>query len=587
MKKYIVTMVIFNIVVSNVAYGVGGKNVKKVKESIKSSSSQEKFFEGKQEVEENSCGQKFLAAAAGGDKNAVYESCRRRISLTKGFYRRVEDIETLKEAMVQAERNKHSDVVDCILTHGQPLKINDLLFEWAAKNCVGAVFKLYCGEFAERAKKDARRNSWLPDILKEVVSNGDLKFAGLVSHGLCAWQCKEAEFFLLCSAIENKKNDFAKRLLKNVTFDRVDLYHTLDVKALVCCGDLEVIDLITERCAVIGKTRLCKVAIKNKKHEVFRHIFDRYGARFSSWERDYVLTSAIKAQVPVVIQLLEKETDPKSGLLLVAAKTGNLAAVKVLVRHQKVNRYIRNKFGQTALHVAAACGHEDVLAYLIKHDLGINVSDNNRKTPLHYAAQSGHQGCVTCLLDNGAQPNICDNNQETPLHYAAKNDKEKAIRCLLKNEVEFNPVDVNRRTPLFCAAMKGFCDSVRVLIDGGARCDAVDEFEKIPMHYAAEAGHKEVVQLLLEHGANPRAVDEDGNTPGMLAQEKEYKGVLSVIRDWAIKKAEEEEVGCLVCRKYVPEEKLRVACYGCLCLVCDTCSQELSDSCPKCRRAIG
>lgn len=62
--------------------------------------------------------------------------------------------------------------------------------------------------------------------------------------------------------------------------------------------------------------------------------------------------------------------------------------------------------GGTVLHWAAASGSTDILGYLLERALDVNSPSYSGQTPLHVAAACGHDDCVRLLLSDNAQPDI-------------------------------------------------------------------------------------------------------------------------------------------------------------------------------------
>jgi len=48
-----------------------------------------------------------------------------------------------------------------------------------------------------------------------------------------------------------------------------------------------------------------------------------------------------------------------------------------------------DNYNQSALHIAASCGHTDVMKELLDGKADVNAKDNNGNKPLHIAA-TGH-----------------------------------------------------------------------------------------------------------------------------------------------------------------------------------------------------
>ncbi|KAG5238558.1 ankyrin repeat-containing protein [Salix suchowensis] len=54
----------------------------------------------------------------------------------------------------------------------------------------------------------------------------------------------------------------------------------------------------------------------------------------------------------------------------------------------------KDSLGRTALHMAAANGHLDIVEYLISQGVDINAFNEEKNTPLHWACLNGHTEAV-------------------------------------------------------------------------------------------------------------------------------------------------------------------------------------------------
>lgn len=111
--------------------------------------------------------------------------------------------------------------------------------------------------------------------------------------------------------------------------------------------------------------------------------------------------------------------------LFFAAACGDVEAVKTSIARLKEEKYVfqhaTDKRGQTALHIAAANGHNDVVALLCAVEgADINAKDAQGHTPLMLACMNGREKVVDGLLNMGASLYEQDGEGNTCLHLAAK-----------------------------------------------------------------------------------------------------------------------------------------------------------------------
>jgi ankyrin repeat protein len=102
------------------------------------------------------------------------------------------------------------------------------------------------------------------------------------------------------------------------------------------------------------------------------------------------------------------------GPLHFAAASGNDAVVAVLLEPVldmgSAHSYWKDQAGQlgvTALHLAAAAGHSEVVRQLVAAGAPVDAVDASGSTPLHLAYQNRHQGVVQLLLEAAAALRRC------------------------------------------------------------------------------------------------------------------------------------------------------------------------------------
>ena len=170
-----------------------------------------------------------------------------------------------------------------------------------------------------------------------------------------------------------------------------------------------------------------------------------------------------------------KDGDDLAPPLIIAARDGNLDFVKALLRYE-ANTEARGtikddgevKEDCTALWVAAAKGHFDVVRLLIEQNADVDGRTSTNSTPLRAAAFDGRLDIVRYLVENGADVN-------------ARND--------------FNS------TPLMVTCYKGHPNVATYLVKHGANINLQDNEGSSCLHYASKGGHFQLACELLALGA--------------------------------------------------------------------------------------
>ena len=78
-----------------------------------------------------------------------------------------------------------------------------------------------------------------------------------------------------------------------------------------------------------------------------------------------------------------------------------MRGVKLLLK-LGANLNVRNKSGDTPLHIAVEEGRIEIVEILLEAGADIQVEDHENNTPLHLAAIRGSLGIIASLVDAGA-----------------------------------------------------------------------------------------------------------------------------------------------------------------------------------------
>ena len=210
-----------------------------------------------------------------------------------------------------------------------------------------------------------------------------------------------------------------------------------------------------------------------------------------------------------------------------------------------------DRFGCTAVHIAALGGHAQVLGPLLQLPsframLNSPAAGMGGATPLHLAACRGGagEGAAAALLEAGASPSALMRGDISAAHLAAWSGAAGLLARLVAADPTLTdePSDAGL-TPLDCAALAGNAACAEVLLGGGARgggvlpaltCAALsDDAETLtlllashthqlhscgssagwlPLHAAAASSSLCAVRVLVAAGADVNALNADGFT---------------------------------------------------------------------------
>ncbi|KAL4168594.1 hypothetical protein KRP22_011992 [Phytophthora ramorum] len=194
--------------------------------------------------------------------------------------------------------------------------------------------------------------------------------------------------------------------------------------------------------------------------------------------------------------------------------------------------------GFTALMVAAAEGHRDVVRALLRRGADVGVRTHElRSTALHFAAKNGDAEIVAALCECDTAVVDCWNvNADTPLIWACIEGRAAAVKVLLKHGADVNVLNQFGASTLLCAVMIGEdpeqdaesdarrAEILTMLLEkNGELVSFQDREGSTAMHLAAACGYLECVKTLLAFGADITLRNAIGQTPLEEAQDSELR----------------------------------------------------------------
>lgn len=201
-------------------------------------------------------------------------------------------------------------------------------------------------------------------------------------------------------------------------------------------------------------------------------------------------------------------SDDVSRKLLLGGASHSLAALKNAVKKSSTSLLfeVRDRAGQTVMHVAARANRNDCVRWLVAHKrfpVGfLDVADRRGATSLHAAVEAAAADVVHTLLAAHASVNTPDSHRCTPLHWAARADASAPlITVLLSAGAVLEVRDSAGDSPLSEACLRGALLCVRTLLSHGAKPNVKNSQGKTPLHHAARIGAVPIVEALLLHKA--------------------------------------------------------------------------------------
>ena len=185
------------------------------------------------------------------------------------------------------------------------------------------------------------------------------------------------------------------------------------------------------------------------------------------------------------------------------------------------------------------------------NEVSFNVRNRQGETPLHLASKCGSEPAVAALLQAGASVDAVDPYRNTALHLVAGMDREvdecepdgfrvtqdlqnAVVPLLLMHGASVDARNRSRQTPLITAACGSNHYIVYTLLNMGAEVDAVGRAGGTALHcawlsYNPWLGY-DIQSTLCEFNASDDLPNNEGRTAAEIADETEY---VSHPFDWA------------------------------------------------------
>ncbi|KAG4205042.1 hypothetical protein ERO13_A04G078400v2 [Gossypium hirsutum] len=201
--------------------------------------------------------------------------------------------------------------------------------------------------------------------------------------------------------------------------------------------------------------------------------------------------------------LLSKRNQSGETALYVAAECGHADLVKEIMKHcDIVLAGLKARNGHDAFHIAAKQGDLEVLKILMKANLELSMTfDSYNTTALQTAASQGHTEVVKFLLEKGSNvAAIARNNGKTALHSAARNGHLEIVKSLLAKEPGIaTRIDKKGQTALHMAVKGHNVEVADVLLKSDpSLINMVDAKGNTALHIGSQKGRLQVPNISLQ-----------------------------------------------------------------------------------------
>ena len=258
--------------------------------------------------------------------------------------------------------------------------------------------------------------------------------------------------------------------------------------------------------------------------------------------------AALAVVVGACVLALTQDLSAQSSITSMhqAVLSGDRAAVQRLIRSgADVNA--ANRYGVTALLLAAQRGHADLIDILLKAGASVKAADArlpDGQTLLMHASGTGNVASMKALIAAGSGINARETRSGTTAAiWAATRNRADAVRVLVEAGADLNVLSKVTSYPhtqngvllsgleegysyvgqtvlprggwsaAMYAAREGAVDAVRALAESGANLDLTDPEGTTALIVAIINGYYDVAAVLVEKGANPNIADIKGMTP--------------------------------------------------------------------------
>ena len=191
---------------------------------------------------------------------------------------------------------------------------------------------------------------------------------------------------------------------------------------------------------------------------------------------------------------------------------------------------------EASLRIASEYGRIEVIDMLLEdRNLDVNCAqDVTGLTALHLAAANNHLQIVKKLQLLGADLHRPDSNGRTAVHHSILGNGSDCLSFLLQQKIRLSHTDTDELNLWNLASRKRgaqFIDELLIHCVNGLDRDSRGPNGRTAVMYAAKNGNADCMKSLMIHGCDLTAIDDDGWNPAHYACFFNHKNILECMRD--------------------------------------------------------
>ncbi len=165
-----------------------------------------------------------------------------------------------------------------------------------------------------------------------------------------------------------------------------------------------------------------------------------------------------------------------------------------------------SKDGFMPLHIAAYCGHKDIVEMLLKRGVKMNKKDKDGRTPVIVAIYGGRKDILDMLLKRGANINAKDEYGRNVVQIAIIGKKIGMAEMLLNKGFDQDLEDKRSKFLLYRAVIKPIINKIKILLGKRIDINTHTEYGENILHTSIKNGAIDITKKIL---VRMRSMDND------------------------------------------------------------------------------